>query len=567
MVDKFGLDPARIFSSRNSSFLPAILSATSGQGVDVVLNSLTGELLRSSFEACADFGRFIEIGKRDIIDHGGLDMTTFGRDVSFMAFDLSNLYYSKKQVHQKLWQKLLAESMDLIRSGIAKPCLPIEVFDASNVTQAFRHFSIGTRIGKVAVSFQDIESRIKVIPSKHDIVFSPEKSYIMIGCLGGLGRSMSKWMMSRGARNFVFLGRSGLAKPAAKDLVNDLRKQGANVEVVCGDVGKYEDVERAMKSTILPIGGVIQAAMGLSEALWSGMSHESWHTSIGPKLQGTWNLHNALREGGRDAQLDFFVMTSSVSGTIGAATESNYCSANAFLDAFARYRNSLGLPAVSVGLGMISEVGYLHEHPDIEAFMKRKGIHAINEDELLQIMDLALMNQNTSTWKPHYDQLVSSHLLTGIEFIGLKEQRDRGFDGDDHVLADPRASLFAAAFARSTNAGEGIGASAGHGFPEEVAKALREQGGNGGGTSILDAVRMVVAKKMSNLILLPMEKVQLDQKFGEFGLDSMLAAEFRTFIFHALEVDVPFVTLLNKDTSVNSLAQLITEGLQEQGKC
>ena len=547
--------------------MPAILSATSGQGVDIVLNSLTGELLRSSFEACADFGRFIEIGKRDIIDHGGLDMTTFGRDVSFMAFDLSNLYYSKKQVHQELWQKLLAESMDLIRSGIANPCLPIEVFDASNVTQAFRHFSLGTRIGKVAVSFQDTESRIKVIPSKHDTVFSPKKSYIMIGCLGGLGRSMSKWMMSRGARNFIFLGRSGLAKPAAKALVNDLRKQGANVEVVCGDVGKHEDVERAMKFAILPIGGVIQAAMGLSEALWSGMSHKSWHTSIGPKLQGTWNLHNALREGGRDAQLDFFVMTSSVSGTIGGATGSNYCSANAFLDAFARYRNSLGLPAVSVGLGMISEVGYLHEHPDIEASMKRKGIHAINEDELLQIMDLALMNQHTSAWKPRYDQLASSHLLMGIEFIGLKEQRDRGFDGDDHILADPRASLFAAAFARSTNAGEGIGVSAGHGLPEEVAKALREQGGNGGGTSILDAVRMVVAKKMSNLILLPMEKLQSDQKLGEFGLDSMLAAEFRTFIFHALEVDLPFVTLLNKDTSVNSLAQLITKGLQEQGKC
>jgi hypothetical protein len=179
-------------------------------------------------------------------------------------------------------------------------------------------------------------------------------------------------------------------------------------------------------------------------------------------------------------------------------------------------------------------------------------------------MDLALMNQHTSTWKPRYDQLVSSHLLTGIEFIGLKEQRDCGFDGDNHVLADPRASLFAAAFARSTNAGEGISVAAGRSLPEEVAKALRAQGGS---TSILDAVRAVVAKKMSNLILLPMEKLRLDQKLGEFGLDSMLAAEFRTFIFHALEVDVPFVTLLNKDTNVNSLAQLIIEGLQEQGKC
>ena len=185
--------------------------------------------------------------------------------------------------------------------------------------------------------------------------------------------------------------------------------------------------------------------MGLSEALWSAMSTESWHNSICPKVRGTWNLHSALRDRGRDAQLDFFVMTSSISGTVSTATESNYCSGNAFLDSFARFRNSLGLPAISVGLGMISEVGYLHEHSAIEALMRRKGIHAIDEDELLQIIDLALTNQHPTIWKPHYDNLVSSHLLTGFEFIGLKAQREQGFEGDNHVLADPRAALFAAA--------------------------------------------------------------------------------------------------------------------------
>ncbi|KAJ5701471.1 Acyl transferase/acyl hydrolase/lysophospholipase [Penicillium malachiteum] len=79
LVEKFDMNPDHIFSSRNSSFLPAIMEATSGQGVDVVLNSLTGDLLRSSFEACASFGRFIEIGERDIMDHGALDMFTFGK--------------------------------------------------------------------------------------------------------------------------------------------------------------------------------------------------------------------------------------------------------------------------------------------------------------------------------------------------------------------------------------------------------------------------------------------------------------------------------------------------------
>lgn len=308
------------------------------------------------------------------------------------------------------------------------------------------------------------------------------------------------------------------------------------------------------------LAGVIQAAMGLSEAIWSTMSNQSLHNSIRPKVQGTWNLHNALRKGGRDVELEIFLMTSSVSGTVGTATESNYCSGNAFLDPFARYRNNIGLPAVSVGLGMISEVGYLHEHPDIEALLKRKGIHAIDEDELLQIMDLALTNQHPQTWKPRYDNLVSSHLLTGIEFTGLKEQRDRGFEGDNHVLADPRASLFAAAFARSTDTTIDVGTNAGSGLPEEVAKTLRHPGD----ASMIEAIRAIVAKKIANLILLPVEKLRAEQSLGDFGLDSMLAAEFRTFIFHKLEVDVPFVTLLAKSTSVNSLAQLITEGLEKR---
>ena len=558
LVDNYDLDPGRIFSSRDSSFLQAIRLATSNRGVDVVLNSLTGDLLHDSLEACADFGRFVELGKRDIIDHGHLDLAVFGRNVSFMAFDLSNLYLSDKKHHQQVWRKLLDESMEFVRKGFAKPCTPLEIFNVSEITQAFRHFSLGTRIGKVAVSFEDGKSRLKVVPNKHDTSLSSNKTFLMIGCLGGLGRSIPKWMMTRGARHFVFLGRSGLDKPAAKYVVDDLRDQGAIVEVIRGDVGNYEDVERAIQAAKTSIGGVVQAAMGLSESLWSAMSNESWHTGIQPKVQGTWNLHNALRDQGRDAELDFFVMTSSISGTVGTATESNYCSGNAFLDSFARYRNSLGLPAVSVGLGMISEVGYLHEHSDIEALMKRKGIHAINEDELLQIMDLALKSQHPGTWSPHYDSLVGSHLLTGVEFIGLEEQRNRGFEGDNHVLADPRASLFAAAFARSTKAAGGLGAAAGRNLPEEVSKAFRQSGGD----SVIDAVRAVLTNKISNLILLPAKKLRSEQNFGEFGLDSMLVAEFRTFIFHALDVDVPFMTLLDKSMSVNRLAQLIADELE-----
>ena len=517
-------------------------------------------MLHASFEACTSFGRFVEVGKRDIIDHGSLDMATFGRNVSFLAFDLSNFYFSNRPTHHRLWQNLLTESMELIRSGAASPCSPLKTFKASEIVSAFRYFSSSSRTGKLAVSFEDGSAPIKVVCNKYETVLHAKKCYLMVGCLGGLGRALTKWMMSRGARCFVFLSRSGLDKPVARTLTQDLREQGATVKVICGDVRRLADVESAIAAAPMPIGGVIQAAMSLSESLWSNMSSKDWHCTIAPKVQGTWNLHNALLgHQDPDRQLDFFLMTSSISGTVGTATLSNYCAANAFLDSFARFRNGIALPAVSVGLGMISEVGYLHEHPDIEALMQRKGIKAHNEEELLQIIDLALTPPSLEQSNPQYDDLLHSHLLTGVEFSGLKEQRNLGFEGNNHVLMDPRASLYSAAFARSHQAAAPSHSALGNEMPEAVGKAMQGRDR----VCLQDAIRTMVAKKISNLILLPLEKLRLNQALGEFGIDSMLAAEFRAFVFQSLKVDVPFVALLERSATVDNLAQLIADQLMK----
>lgn len=118
--------------------------------------------------------------------------------------------------------------------------------------------------------------------------------------------------------------------------------------VVRGDVSSSSDVTAAVAAcfnTGRRIGGVIQAAMGLHEALFSRMPYEAWHTGIDPKWQCTWNLHNALQvhvDKDPRNEPDFFLLTSSVSGTVGTATEANFCAANGFLDVFARWRRSHG---------------------------------------------------------------------------------------------------------------------------------------------------------------------------------------------------------------------------------
>ena len=288
--------------------------------------------------------------------------------------------------------------------------------------------------------------------------------------------------------------------------------------------------------------------MTAQEAIFTEMSEEFWHTGIDAKVLGTWNLHTAMV--GKDDQLDFFIMTSSVSGTIGSATEGNYCASNHFLDNFAKYRRNIGLPATSIGLGMISEVGYLHEHPEIEALLLRKGVHPLNEEEMLGIFDVVLSQpQSSSDDSNHY---AGAHLLTGVETTALQAQRDQGFDGHLQVFDDPRASVLLQSF-NETSSQPANSASNGNSLSGKVKEAIQSGG------DLRKTIYDVIAGKMASLILLPTNDINPETTLSTFGMDSMLAAELRTHIYQASAVDVPFQTIMGNTASISSLAGMVAE--------
>lgn len=281
----------------------------------------------------------------------------------------------------------------------------------------------------------------------------------------------------------------------------------------------------------------------LQEALFTSMSHEQWHTGIKPKVIGTWNIHNALSD--RESDLDFFLMLSSVSGSVGTATESNYCAANSFLDRFARYRLSLGLPAMSLGLGMISEVGYLHEHAEIEALLLRKGIQSINEEELLQIVDSALSNPNLPI---SYDKLALGHILTGLEPLGLKEIRKQGFEGNNPTFNDARASLLFHALESDSDSSV---ISVKSGAPDRF---IFDK-------SNTQEIIAFIRQRFSNLILLQLDKVNNSKPLVAYGMDSMIAAEFRTWIYQTFNVDIPFFEFLAKEANLIGISKEVEKKL------
>lgn len=261
LVDNLGVKPENVFSSRDTSFQEDILQATAGRGVDVILNSLTGDQLHATWKCT---GRFVEIGKLDLSTAGRLEMDQFLKNTTFIAFDLSYLYNSTDSRMHQTWNDLLAKTMALYRAGAIKAIEPLQVFDLSEATAAFRSFSSRARTGRIAINLQKPDAEIRVQRLRHETVFSGEKSYIMVGCLGGLGRTISRWMVRRGARKLVFLGRSGTAKLAAKALVDDLEAAGARCTVVKGDVRNEKDVIATVAAAEGEIGGVVQAALGLN---------------------------------------------------------------------------------------------------------------------------------------------------------------------------------------------------------------------------------------------------------------------------------------------------------------
>ncbi|PLB47412.1 putative polyketide synthase [Aspergillus steynii IBT 23096] len=552
LVKTFGLRADHIFSSRDTSFAEGIRSVTGGRGVDVVLNSLVGELLHASWGCLAEFGRFVEIGKRDIHDYGKLSMDSFAHATTFTAFDLSRLILSQSPAQHRQYHSMLLRIVALLRSGTIQPILPLTTFNAAELPTALNYFNSTKRMGKIVISFEDPTQMVPVVPERFQTRLHGHKSYLMVGCLGGLGRSLSKWMMHRGARQFVFIGRSGVQRPAARHLVEELERDGARCIVVTGDVVHAEDVERAVAAAPAPLGGVVQAAMGLNEAIFADMPHEFWRNGTQAKVQGTWNLHDALSRLDREKQLDFFLLTSSINGKVGTATEGNYCAANNFLDVFARYRRSLGRTAVSLGLGMISEVGYLHENPHIEDLLLRKGVRPITEDELLQIVDLGLSQPSTSAHAD--DWIAQSHILTGLELTGLQRQHQHGYGGYWQFLEEARFGVLTGALKRSS----GVAAESGNGRQASPITAALAAGDE---DQLIDAAQTVIAQKMSSLILLPLDKLNVQTAVADFGMDSMLAAELRQFVFAATGADVPFLALMDKKTSISSLARTVARQL------
>ena len=277
LMNQFGIPEDHIFSSRDSSFAKGIMRMTKGNGVDVIMNSVAGEMLRITWECIAPFGRFIELGARDYTINTRLEMHKFARNVTFAVVNLVSLVRERPRIAAQVW----SDVMDLFRSKQLSGPRPITVYGISEIEKALRAMQSGRHMGKLVAVAQpnefvkvshllydsnDDANSCQAIPQDSSSnLLRPDASYLLVGGLGGLGRAMALWMIERGARNLIFASRSGLKKAEAREVVKQLEEKGATIAVHACDVSDTSDVASVISqsSRMPPICGVVQGAMVL----------------------------------------------------------------------------------------------------------------------------------------------------------------------------------------------------------------------------------------------------------------------------------------------------------------
>lgn len=357
------LQDKNIGNSRDCTFEQMVMRETQGRGVDLVLNSLADEKLQASVRCLGLNGRFLEIGKFDLSNNSPLGMSVFLKNTSFHGILVDSIMDGDEQTLAEV-VKLVADG---IKTGAVRP-LPTSVFGDHQVEQAFRFMASGKHIGKVVLKIREEEKAKIVLPAPKLISAIPrtymhkEKSYILVGGLGGFGLELANWLVSRGATKIVLTSRSGIRTGYQSLMVRRWRERGVTVAIDTNDVTTLKGAQKLLQEAnkLGPVGGVFNLAAVLRDGLLENATEAEFKTVCIPKVDGTKNLDQASRELCPD--LDYFICFSSVSCGRGNIGQVNYGLANSAMERICEARQSVGLPGTAIQWGAIGDTGLVLEN-------------------------------------------------------------------------------------------------------------------------------------------------------------------------------------------------------------
>jgi acyl transferase domain-containing protein len=376
---------------------------------------------------------------------------------------------------------------------------------------------------------------------RHGMVVRPGGTYLITGGLGALGLEVARYLVERGARRLILLGRKALPERTAwetlaaespdrarVDAVRALEEEGASVMTAAVDVGDgaamrslFEQLER----TWPPLRGVVHAAGVVEPLPIEQMDLDRMLPTLRPKIGGTWILHELTAR----APIDFFLLFSSVSSIWGSPRQVDYTAANAFLDAMAQHRRSHGLSALSINWGPWAEIGMASREGRNEALAKI-GVRALPATTALEAMD------RLAGWG------ATQAAVIDVDWPLFKSLH--GWSGRGRLLSRVGA--------------EGAGPDDRTGRPEAGRRGLFEW-------PVEDRPgRLVrhICERASGVLKLPRDKVDPDRPLLSFGLDSLTAMELKNVIESDFNLAMPLALLL-QGASIREMATELCSAVRE----
>lgn len=515
LLRSLGVD--HVLDSRSLSFADDVLAATGQEGVDLVLNSLDGEAMERSLGLLKPFGRFLELGKRDVYGNTSIGLRPMRHNISYHVIDVDQLAAQRPAVAREVLQEVAA----LLADGRVRP-LPRREMKLAQAAEAFRLMQAAGHIGKLVLVPGD--TPLPVPQSPATFTARADATYVVVGGLGGFGLETARWLARHGACRLALLGRRGVRTPGATDALAALTADGVDARAFTCDAADTNSLDTALTAVrrdLGPIVGVVHAAMHLEDGLIASLDTAKFERS----LRAKWGAAELLDRLTRDDDLDLFLLFSSVTTVLGNPGQANYVAANAALEAIARRRHRAGLPALAVGWGPIADAGILTRQAGVaEELERRMGAAPMTAKEALDGLPRLLQSGLPVVTYAPMDWNSAKQLLTALQapaFAWLSQHRE-----NTAQAVDIRAML------------------AGHDDAEAESLILG-----------------LLVEEMASVMRLPADRVDPARPLAEIGMDSLMAVELRLGMEARFGMSLPLFAL-SETTTPLSLAGVLARSVR-----
>jgi NADPH:quinone reductase-like Zn-dependent oxidoreductase/acyl carrier protein len=511
-----------VFDSRTAAFADEIRAATGGQGVDVVLNSLSGELMQQSLKLMRPFGRFLEIGKRDLFANSEIGLRPLRHNVTYYAVDADQL----PLLAPELASTILEWTAKFLAAGDMRG-LPYRAYAASDIVDAFRLMQGSGHIGKVII-VPDTPQPAPI--TKPDAAFAVrgDRTYLVTGGAGGFGLETARWLADRGARHLALLSRQGPATPGVETALDAFKAQGVDARVYACDVSEEADLAGTLAEIRVaqpPLAGVVHAAVVMDDGLLGDLNTQRFAASLRAKLDGA----SALDRLTRSDPIELFVLYSSISSAIGNPGQGNYVAGNAAMEAIALRRAAEGLPALAVQWGPISDAGFLARDTRTRELIER------------------VMASGELTARTALDALPGL-IETGLPVAGFAvadwSQLKRQMPIGATPLMAESADEDGARTSESSIRDQIIN------LPSDEAHALAEA---------------FLVDEVSEILRLDRHEVDVERPISQMGFDSLMMLELHLAVESRLRVELPLMSV-GGGATLRSIANRVVRNLRAEGE-